>query len=104
MIQLFNIYWSQVFPKKKIITGKLIKKPRRGKKVLPQTNTQYSKEKKYIYTSTEIKLEICCIPRSWDGSTLQSFWSDRSSVVDDISIREPRGPLAGWHVDQVAER
>ena len=32
------------------------------------------------------------------------IWSDRSSVVDDVSIREPRGPLAGWHVDQVAER
>jgi len=34
----------------------------------------------------------------------EGFWSDRSSVVDDVSIREPRGPLAGWHVDKVAER
>ena len=32
------------------------------------------------------------------------IWSDRSSVVDDVSSREPRGPLAGWHVDQVTDR
>ena len=34
---------------------------------------------------------------------LVPYWSDRSSVVDDVSSREPRGPLAGWHVDQVID-
>ena len=61
------------FQRTNLLQATSLKNPRRGKRVLSQTKTQYSKEKKYICTSTEIKLEICCIPSSWDGSTLQSF-------------------------------
>ena len=31
-------------------------------------------------------------------------WSGRSSVVDDVSSRQPRGPFAAWHVDQATDR
>jgi len=40
MVQLFDIYSSQVFPKNKFITGDLIKKPpKRKKSVVSNKNT-----------------------------------------------------------------